>query len=159
MDIGRNCDGFCATRKKWLEEMFTIDDNDSIIRKEAIFIDASGSIDLTMVAKHLVLWEAALRQYPNDFEVHLTCFDERKIYNIMIITKSNISDILTYKAVGGGGSDLPPCWKYMKEHDMDNGLIFTDGYIGFGNDPGLEVYFLIHSGKANKPPYGTVNYI
>ena len=147
--------------------MFTIDDNDSTARKEAIFIDASGSIDLKLVQKHLGLWEDALKQYSNDFEVHFSCFDNKEVYNILRITKANINDIQSYKVVGGGGSELPPCWEYMKKHNMTHGLVFTDGYIHWGNDPRLDIHFLIHGmtmtnmkpTPGRTPPYGKYGFV
>lgn len=134
--------------------MFQLDDDDA--NKEAIFLDLSGGIEVPMVNHFLTVVTKWMLAYNNDFEMHLVSFN-CGWYNPLVVTKKNIGDILRYRLMGGGGTDISCCWDYMKTQGIKKCLIITDGLLSFGSDPGYDVSFIFHSNiKIGYPSYGKI---
>jgi predicted metal-dependent peptidase len=126
----------------------------------AIAIDMSGSITDVMAGEMLSEVKGIMNMY-TDFNIQLWCFDT-KTYAYKKFDVSNLDEIDTYKAVGGGGTDFDCNWTFMKENDIQPSkfIMFTDGYPwdSWGDPDYCDTVFIIHGNDNIVPPFGTHAY-
>ncbi len=135
----------------------------------AIAIDTSGSITNKMVHEFLSEVKGIMDCF-KDFRIILWTFDG-KVHNPMVFTQSNLHEILSYEAKGGGGTLFEENWKFMKDThkygfknvpqlptkiEPKKFVMFTDGYPcgSWGDEKYCETLFIIHGPKSIKPPFG-----
>lgn len=141
--------------------MFTIEDDPPDL---AVFIDMSGSAlpYIDAIKSFIKLYHEkipTLTKLGHSYCIHFVSFDDR-IMEIIKVTPTTIDNLLNFKYYfGGGGSDLQCCWDYMHQNQMQASIVFTDGMIPWGADPGLEITFLLHSDIKlhSYPSYGTTH--
>ena len=139
--------------------MFVIDEKSPY--EVAIFIDMSGS---SYVQMHVI--KAFVKMYHDklptiqsllgdNYCLHFVTFSNVTM-EIIKITPDNIGDLNNFKYHCGGAADLQCCWKYMLDNQIGVSIVFTDGLLPWGTDPGMEINFIIHSDIKlhSYPPYG-----
>jgi len=69
------------------------------------------------------------------------------------IEVDDVQDIVDFPSQGGGGTHMPAIFDKLKEHDLkpDALVILTDGWTGYGDNPGYPVFWVItdHSKSAD----------
>ena len=128
----------------------------------AIAIDMSGSISDAM-AKDFMSEIYGIMGCYNDFTISIVCFDT-KAYNFQKFTNENIDDLLSYKPMGGGGTDFMAFWDYWMDNQIEpkKAVVFTDGYpFGtWGPENYCDTLWIITEGAKTriKPPFGSYAY-
>ena len=123
------------------------------------FIDTSGSMsekELNEAASEL---QGILRR---DGIKALVIYCDARVAKVEEITPEDMP--LKLKAMGGGGTDFRPPFKYVEEHEVDicGAVYFIDGYCSsFPKAPDYPVLWILSSsagsyGRHFKPPFGTI---
>lgn len=114
-----------------------------------VTIDTSGSID----QRQLDIFASELTQ------VMAECMPER-VYVLYVdsmvqrVDEFEAGDVLTFKAKGGGGTNMPVSWKWAEDHGVEPAcaLVFTDMETPFGDEPDFPTLWCTTS--RNVAPYG-----
>jgi predicted metal-dependent peptidase len=132
--------------------------------KAAVAIDASGSMSEEMLRDLLSETKGIMQQFM-DFELDVWTFDT-KVYNYQQFTPDTLDDIDKYDIKGGGGTEFPCNWTFMKEKGIvpERFIMMTDGYpCGSWGDPDyVDTLFLIHGDPGQRiiAPFGmTAHYV
>jgi len=129
----------------------------------AVSIDTSGSISRDMVREFLSEVKSIMEMF-TDFRIDLWCIDAA-IYNHIVFTPDNMSEIMEYEPAGGGGNDFPLNWSFMQENSIIPNMfvVFSDGYpCGSWGDPDYcDTVFVIKNnwGQSIVAPFGTTVYM
>jgi predicted metal-dependent peptidase len=125
-----------------------------------VAIDASGSMSNDMLRDILSEVKGIMDSYTN-FRLHVWSFDT-KVYNATVFTQENLDDILDWHVAGGGGTDFPCNWDFMKHNDIEPKyfVMFTDGYPcgSWGDDIYCDTMFVIHGSTTIQAPFGITTY-
>lgn len=123
----------------------------------SVAIDMSGSISDKQATDFISEVKGIMDEY-KDFKLDLWCFDT-KVYNYAQFSNDNADDILSYKVMGGGGTDFDVNFEFMKENDIvpKKFIMFTDMYPnGSWGDPDFcDTLFVAHGTNHPVAPYGT----
>jgi predicted metal-dependent peptidase len=124
-------------------------------------IDVSGSETEEMIRDQLSETKGIMQSFP-DFKVLVFCFDT-SIHNPRTFTPANIDEIDTYKIEGGGGTEFPIIWQYLRKIDNTPKrlIVFTDGLPNgnrWGESEYCDTLFVIHSNTKIKAPFGMTAY-
>lgn len=127
----------------------------------AIALDMSGSIGDDQVKDFLSEVKGIMDEF-KDFKIDLWCFD-CSIHNHATFTGDNAEDLLSYEAMGGGGTNFPINWDHMKDLGINpkRFIMFTDGYCdsdGFGDPDYCDTIFIMHNSKVVAPFGDSVEY-
>ena len=126
----------------------------------SIAIDMSGSISDHQAKDFLSEIYGIMGEYP-DFKIDLWTFDTQ-VYGYEKFTQDNSSDILEYKAKGGGGTSFEANWAFMEENEIipKKFIMMTDGFpgSGWGNPDYCDTLFIIHGNESIVPPFGQYAY-
>ena len=127
-----------------------------------VAIDMSGSISDAMSKEFLSEVHGIMDQY-HDFKIGILCFDTQ-VYNYKEFTKDTQSELLTYKPMGGGGTDFGCVWRYWEKEDIRPKLAlwFTDGFPcgDWGPSNYADTLWVITEGAKTRvePPFGRYAY-
>lgn len=127
-----------------------------------IAIDMSGSISQEMGKDFMSEIKGIMDQYA-DYKIGILTFDT-KIYNYQEFTKDKIDSFLSYKLVGGGGTDFTCFWNHWENNYIVPKLavVFTDGYPcgDWGPSQYCDTLWVITEGVKTKvvPPFGRYAY-
>lgn len=128
----------------------------------SIALDVSGSISQTDATDFLSEVQGIMDQFES-YKIRIWCFDT-EVSGYDEFTHEDGRSITEFQMTGGGGTDFPPNWTFMKENDIepDQFIMFTDGECwGQWGDPDYcDTLFLIKN-PWNKivAPFGqTVQY-
>ena len=120
-----------------------------------VAIDTSGSISDNVLKIFLSEINGIMESY-DDYRIHVWCFDTQ-VDNAKVFTQDNMTDILDYVPVGGGGTDFDANWTYMKEHQIEPKklVVFTDmcPFGSWGDPDYCEVVWIAH-GSDTIAPFG-----
>lgn len=136
-------------------------DKDETIDIE-VAIDMSGSITDRMGKDFLSEVNGIMNQYA-DFRIGVLSFDTQ-VYNHQVFTKENQDELMSYKLMGGGGTDFGCFWNHWKKQQIEPKLavVFTDGfpYGSWGPDNYADTLWIITEGAKTKvrPPFGRYAY-
>jgi predicted metal-dependent peptidase len=128
----------------------------------AIAIDMSGSITDDMARDFMSEIYGIVSSY-SDYTISILCFDTQ-VYNFQKFTKDNEDDLLTYKPMGGGGTDFMAFWNYWMNNQIEpkKAVVFTDGfpYSEWGPENYADTLWIITEGAKTrvKPPFGQYCY-
>lgn len=126
-----------------------------------VFIDCSGSETEQMIREQLSETKGIMLTFP-DFIVRVATFDD-DVYNYKVFTPANIDEIDRYEIKGGGGTNFPAMFEFMKRMGLTPHrlVVFTDG-LPAGNNWGDPNYcptlFVLHAPKNIVAPYGITTY-
>jgi predicted metal-dependent peptidase len=126
----------------------------------AVALDLSGSIGDEQVREFLSEVKGIMDEF-KDFKLDLWTFDT-KVYGHATFTADNSEELLSYQAMGGGGTNFVANWTFMKENGIEpkKFIMFTDGYCdseGFGDPDYCDTLFIMYSDVV--APFGdTVKY-
>jgi predicted metal-dependent peptidase len=132
-------------------------DKDETIDLE-IAIDMSGSISDEM-GRDFLSEVYSIMDMHHDFRVGILTFDTQ-VYNHQTFTKDTQDDLLTYKLMGGGGTDFGCFWDFWKKEFIEPkmALVFTDGfpYGSWGPENYCDTMWVITEGVKTRvrPPFG-----
>ena len=119
-------------------------------------IDMSGSIGPADSKAFLSEIKGIMDSY-DEYKIQVWCFDT-EVYNHQVFTSDNMSDILDYEPMGGGGTDFEVNWTFMKNNDIEpkKFIMFTDGMpFGSWGDPDYcDTVWIIKGNEDAKPPFG-----
>lgn len=124
----------------------------------AISLDMSGSIGDEQAKDFISEIKGIMDEY-KDYNIKLWCFDT-KVYNEQDFSADTGDDLLSYKVMGGGGTDFDCNWTYMKERAYvpKKFIMFTDGYPwqSWGDEDYCDTIFIIHGhhDKNLQAPFG-----
>jgi predicted metal-dependent peptidase len=115
-----------------------------------VYDDSSGSIstkETTMYRSEL----AGIYDELNPEELWIGSCDSKATDPVLV---ESSQDIIDYKSVGGGGTDMPAIFRKLAEHRIhpDCLVILTDGYTNFDEPPGYEVIWVMTTDVV--APYG-----
>ena len=147
-------------RKGWhMDAIMPGRKNDEMI-DIAIAIDASGSIDETMLREFLSEIQSIMDSFPS-YKIHVVTFDTN-CYNPQVYDSENLDSICDYEISGGGGTDFDCVYEYFKQEEIvpRRLIMFTDGYPcgSWGDEEYCDATFIMHGTTSIKPPFGTYAY-
>ena len=147
-------------RKGWhMDAIMPGRKNDEMI-DIAIAIDASGSIDETMLREFLSEIQSIMDSFPS-YQIHVVTFDTN-CYNPQVYDSENLDSICDYEISGGGGTDFDCVYEYFKQEEIvpRRLIMFTDGYPcgSWGDEEYCDATFILHGTTSIKPPFGTYAY-
>ena len=147
-------------RKGWhMDAIMPGRKNDEMI-DIAIAIDASGSIDETMLREFLSEIQSIMDSFPS-YKIHVVTFDTN-CYNPQVYDSENLDSICDYEISGGGGTDFDCVYEYFKQEEIvpRRLVMFTDGYPcgSWGDEEYCDATFILHGTTSIKPPFGTYAY-
>jgi predicted metal-dependent peptidase len=147
-------------RKGWhMDAIMPGRKNDEMI-DIAIAIDASGSIDETMLREFLSEIQSIMDSFPS-YKIHVVTFDTN-CYNPQVYDSENLDSICDYEISGGGGTDFDCVYEYFKQEEIvpRRLIMFTDGYPcgSWGDEEYCDATFILHGTTSIKPPFGTYAY-
>ena len=147
-------------RKGWhMDAIMPGRKNDEMI-DIAIAIDASGSIDETMLREFLSEIQSIMDSFPS-YKIHVVTFDTN-CYNPQVYDSENLDSICDYEINGGGGTDFDCVYEYFKQEEIvpRRLIMFTDGYPcgSWGDEEYCDATFILHGTTSIKPPFGTYAY-
>lgn len=124
-------------------------------------VDVSGSETVEMIRDQLSEVKGIMQTFP-DFKVKVFCFDT-SIHNYQEYTPTNIDEIDTYEIKGGGGTEFPVIWDFLRKKDItpQRLVVFTDGEPNgnrWGDPEYCDTLFVIHSNPRKKAPFGMTAY-
>lgn len=128
----------------------------------AIAIDMSGSISDEMARDFMSEVYGIVNSY-NDYTISILSFDTQ-VYNFQKFTKDNEEDLLSYRPMGGGGTDFMAFWNYWMDNQIEpkKAVVFTDGFpFGeWGPEAYADTLWIITEGAKTrvKPPFGQYAY-
>ena len=127
-----------------------------------VALDASGSIDESMLMDFLGMVQGSLDQFTS-YKVRVITFDT-DVYNEDTFTSDDGRSMGEYEVAGGGGTSFECVWQWMKDQDIvpHQLVMFTDGYpFGSWGDPDYcDTLFVVHGSKDITAPFGiTANYV
>lgn len=126
-----------------------------------IAVDASGSIDETMIRDFFSEIKSILDQY-QDYNIKVLTFDTQ-VYNVQDFTSYDGDELINYDVTGGGGTEFMCVWNYFKEEDYvpKKLIMFTDGYPwgSWGDENYCDTIFIIHGPERIIPPFGLYAHI
>jgi len=121
-----------------------------IIKKEHIVIevivDTSGSIDQNSYNEFISEVHGMIKVIPN-ITVYLS-FADTEIRKTVVMTKSNINELLTINPSGGGGTDMEYALEQLRDENRNSPfvVVLTDGYTNCdknGNELGFDILWVI----------------
>ena len=147
-------------RKGWhMDAIMPGRKNDEMI-DIAIAIDASGSIDETMLREFLSEIQSIMDSFPS-YKIHVVTFDTN-CYNPQVYDSENLDSICDYEISGGGGTEFDCVYEYFKQEEIvpRRLIMFTDGYPcgSWGDEEYCDATFILHGTTSIKPPFGTYAY-
>jgi predicted metal-dependent peptidase len=126
----------------------------------AIAIDASGSIDESMLKDFLGEVQGIMDSFPA-YRIHVITFDT-DAYNPAQYDSDNLDDICDYEVAGGGGTDFTCIFKYLKDNEIEPKrlVVFTDGYPfgSWGDENYADTVWILHGTTSIVPPWGQYAY-
>jgi predicted metal-dependent peptidase len=126
----------------------------------AIAIDASGSIDESMLKDFLGEVQGIMDSFPA-YRIHVVTFDT-DCYNPAQYDSDNLDDICDYEVAGGGGTDFDCIFKYLKDNEIEPKrlVVFTDGYPfgSWGDENYADTVWILHGTTSIVPPWGQYAY-
>ena len=126
----------------------------------AIAIDASGSIDESMLKDFLGEVQGIMDSFPA-YRIHVITFDT-DAYNPAQYDSDNLDDICDYEVAGGGGTDFDCIFKYLKDNEIEPKrlVVFTDGYPfgSWGDENYADTVWILHGTTSIVPPWGQFAY-
>ena len=126
----------------------------------AIAIDASGSIDESMLKDFLGEVQGIMDSFPA-YKIHVITFDT-DAYNPAQYDSDNLDDICDYEVAGGGGTDFDCIFKYLKDNEIEPKrlVVFTDGYPfgSWGDENYADTVWILHGTTTIEPPWGQYAY-
>jgi predicted metal-dependent peptidase len=126
----------------------------------AIAIDASGSIDESMLKDFLGEVQGIMDSFPA-YRIHVITFDT-DAYNPAQYDSDNLDDICDYEVAGGGGTDFDCIFKYLKDNEIEPKrlVVFTDGYPfgSWGDENYADTVWILHGTTTIEPPWGQYAY-
>jgi len=126
-----------------------------------IAMDMSGSIGPEIASEFMGELSGIISEF-NSWNIKLWSFDTR-VYNQIDFSSDENSDILSYKPVGGGGTDFQCNWKYMKDKEIIPKLfiMFTDlyPYDSWGDPDYCDTLFVGYGGCRAVAPFGETIYL
>lgn len=125
----------------------------------AVEIDTSGSIG----EHELKTFLGELSGILTDIEpsmIHVMYVDSELHGDVIEIDDVNELGNLGAKAGGGGGTDMTKVFEIIQERQMEveNVVVFTDGYTPFGDDTGIPTIWAITTPDI-KAPWGTTVHV
>ena len=133
----------------------------------AVSIDTSGSMTDDMLRDFLTEVKGIMETF-QDFKLILWTFDTQ-VYNPVVYTPENISEIVDYEPEGGGGTMFESNWDFMKDPNSagfgdlfpdaiepKKFVMFTDGLpnSGWGDENYCDTLFVIHGNNDIEAPFG-----
>ena len=126
----------------------------------AIAIDASGSIDESMLKDFLGEVQGIMDSFPA-YRIHVITFDT-DAYNPAQYDSDNLDDICDYEVAGGGGTDFDCIFKYLKDNEIEPKrlVVFTDGlpFGSWGDENYADTVWILHGTTTIEPPWGQYAY-
>jgi len=126
----------------------------------ALFIDASGSMDESMLKDILSETANIMESFPA-YKIHVVTFDT-ECYNPQQYDSENLDDIRDYEVQGGGGTDFDSIFKYLKDNEIEPKrlVVFTDGYPwgSWGDENYADTVWILHGTTTIVPPWGQYAY-
>ena len=126
----------------------------------AIAIDASGSIDESMLKDFLGEVQGIMDSFPA-YRIHVITFDT-DAYNPAQYDSDNLDDICDYEVKGGGGTDFTCIFDYLKREEIEPKrlVVFTDGYPfgSWGDENYADTVWILHGTTTIEPPWGQYAY-
>ena len=126
----------------------------------AIAIDASGSIDESMLKDFLGEVQGIMDSFPA-YRIHVITFDT-DAYNPAQYDSDNLDDICDYEVAGGGGTDFDCIFKYLKDNEIEPKrlVVFTDGlpFGSWGDENYADTVWILHGTTSIVPPWGQYAY-
>ena len=126
----------------------------------AIAIDASGSIDESMLKDFLGEVQGIMDSFPA-YKIHVITFDT-DAYNPAQYDSDNLDDICDYEVKGGGGTDFTCIFDYLKREEIEPKrlVVFTDGlpFGSWGDENYADTVWILHGTTTIEPPWGQYAY-
>ena len=126
----------------------------------AIAIDASGSIDESMLKDFLGEVQGIMDSFPA-YRIHVITFDT-DAYNPAQYDSDNLDDICDYEVAGGGGTDFTCIFDYLKREEIEPKrlVVFTDGlpFGSWGDENYADTVWILHGTTTIEPPWGQYAY-
>jgi predicted metal-dependent peptidase len=126
-----------------------------------IAIDASGSIDNNLLSKFMSEIYGIVSDFIN-WNITIWSFDA-KVHNVKSYSSDSDTDILAYKAKGGGGTLFEANWEFMKNNEIVPKLfvVFTDmcPCNGWGDPDYCDTLFVGIDSIKTKAPFGETIYL
>ena len=126
----------------------------------AIAIDASGSIDESMLKDFLGEVQGIMDSFPA-YKIHVITFDT-DAYNPAQYDSDNLDDICDYEVAGGGGTDFTCIFDYLKREEIEPKrlVVFTDGlpFGSWGDENYADTVWILHGTTTIEPPWGQYAY-
>jgi len=126
----------------------------------ALFIDASGSMDESMLKDILSETANIMESFPA-YKIHVVTFDT-ECYNPQQYDSENLDDIRDYEVQGGGGTDFDAIFRYLKDNEIEPKrlVVFTDGYPwgSWGDENYADTVWILHGTTTIVPPWGQYAY-
>jgi len=126
----------------------------------AVMIDASGSINATMLNEFLSEIQGIMESFPA-YRIHVATFDT-EVYNPKDYNSDNLDSIAEYEISGGGGTSFECFFQYLKDQEIEPKrlVVFTDGYpYGSWGDPNFaDTVWILHGTNTIVPPFGQYAY-
>jgi predicted metal-dependent peptidase len=149
-----------ASRKGWhIDAILPGMKNDELI-DIAVAIDASGSIDGSMLKDFLSEIQGIMDSF-GSFKIHVFTFDT-EVYNPVSYDSDNLDTMCDYEIDGGGGTEFNCIFDYLKKETIEPKrlIVFTDGYPygSWGDENYADTVWIIHGTKDVVPPWGQYAY-
>ena len=149
-----------ASRKGWhIDAILPGMKNDELI-DIAVAIDASGSIDGSMLKDFLSEIQGIMDSF-GSFKIHVFTFDT-EVYNPVSYDSDNLDTMCDYEIDGGGGTEFNCIFDYLKKETIEPKrlIVFTDGYSygSWGDENYADTVWIIHGTKDVVPPWGQYAY-
>lgn len=126
----------------------------------AVMIDASGSINSTMLVEFLSEIQSIMESFPA-YRIHVGTFDT-EVYNPKDYNSDNLESIAEYEISGGGGTSFECIFQYLKDQEIEPKrlVVFTDGYPcgGWGDPNFTDTVWILHGTTSIVPPFGQYAY-
>lgn len=121
-----------------------------------VFFDTSGSISQAELNLHLAE-VSSIKEKLNPITTDIICFDT-SIKTVQSFSQDEYLDSVEF--TGGGGTFIPPVLDYIKEHEPNVTIIFTDGYFRYPQniDINTPVLWVIYKNKNFTLPLGETIY-
>lgn len=123
-----------------------------------VAIDTSGSISNDDIRDFLSEVKGIMEAY-DEYKIRVITWDT-SVYNPVLYSSDNLTDIESYEPGGGGGTDPHCVWEWLQENDLEPKklIVFTD-YEFWGWEPNrvkdyCDTVWVIKGNQSAEPEFG-----